>query len=211
MKKIFTVIVALMATVGAFAQQPVGTLSIAPKAGINLADMTGAKNNKMRVGFTGGVDLTYQTSEKSSISGGLFYSQQGMKSDKPYSVIDDDVYGTVDATVKNDYFSVPLFANYYVCPGLALKVGLQFGALLSSKTGGNIKVTDGYNSAEGTRYNDTKEAYNSFDFGVPVGISYEIQGFIVDARYNIGVVNALKDFNGKNSVFTLTLGYKINL
>lgn len=199
MKKIFSVIVALVATVSAFAQQPVGTLSVAPKAGINLATMTKAEDSSMRLGFVGGVDLTYQISNAFAVSGGLFYSQQGVKG------CEDGI----DMTLKNDYFNVPILANYYVIPGLALKAGVQFGALLSAKG----KGSDSGISAEV----DMKDAYNSMDVSIPVGLSYEFSNFIIDARYNIGMTKSIKEEPGdevvgsKNGVIMLTVGYKFNL
>ena len=54
------------------------------------------------------------------------------------------------------------------------------------------------------------KAYKSGDFAFPVGVSYEFFGkLILDARYNIGVVNVVHD-NSKihNNAFALTVGYR---
>ena len=57
-------------------------------------------------------------------------------------------------------------------------------------------------------------------FSIPVGISYEYEDFVIDARYNIGLTDVYKKDNvitnlalkgTKNSVIQLTLGYKFDL
>ncbi len=51
------------------------------------------------------------------------------------------------------------------------------------------------------------------DFSIPLGLSYEISDFVIDARYNLGVANINDHGIGKirNSVIMLTVGYKIPL
>ena len=58
---------------------------------------------------------------------------------------------------------------------------------------------------------DDAENVNTFDFSVPVGISYEYMNICLDARYNIGCTKVDKDVKGCNSVFQITLGYKFKL
>ncbi len=57
-----------------------------------------------------------------------------------------------------------------------------------------------------------KDACNSFDLSIPVGVSYDItENIMVDARYNIGVTDIMKDNEGdpmRNSVFNISVGYK---
>lgn len=219
MKKLFSLVVALVATVAAFAQQPVGTLSVAPKVGLNLATMTAAENGKMRAGVVGGVDLTYQFTEKFALSGGLFYSQQGVKNSEHDFDVEDGVKVDmkIDRVLKNDYFNVPILANYYVAPGLALKAGVQIGALLSAKGKADIEASAAGFAVKRTEEEDMKDMYNSIDFSIPVGLSYEISNVIIDARYNIGVTKTVKEEGGftvdgtRNNVIMLTVGYKFNL
>lgn len=219
MKKLFSFVVALVATVAAFAQQPTGVLSVAPKVGLNLAYMTAAENGKMRPGLAAGVDLTYQFSEKFALSGGLFYSQQGVKSSETAVDIQDGIKVNmdIDHVLKNDYFNVPILANYYVAPGLALKAGVQLGALLSAKRKSDIHATAAGISFNTSEEEDMKDSYNSLDFSIPVGLSYEISNVIIDARYNIGVTKSVKSEGGfdvegtRNNVIMLTVGYKFNL
>ena len=59
---------------------------------------------------------------------------------------------------------------------------------------------------------DIKDSYKSIDFSIPLGLSYEISDFVIDARYNLGLSNIVDhsdDGKVKNGVIMLTLGYKI--
>lgn len=50
-----------------------------------------------------------------------------------------------------------------------------------------------------------------FDLAIPVGLSYQYQNIVLDARYNWGVTKIMDDVDSKNSVFQITLGYKFAL
>jgi hypothetical protein len=64
---------------------------------------------------------------------------------------------------------------------------------------------------------DMKDLYKKFDFSIPVGVSYQFKVPVtIDARYQIGLTKLNKieipgEKNSKNSVFTLTVGYKFAL
>jgi hypothetical protein len=75
-------------------------------------------------------------------------------------------------------------------------------------------------SADGASAKDTEsisDYVKGFALSVPVGLSYEYEDFVFDARYNLGVTKAFKDNNGldaddsKHSWFMFTLGYKFAL
>lgn len=88
-------------------------------------------------------------------------------------------------------------------PGLALKAGIQPGFMVTSK----LKAESGDIDASV----DVKDACNTVDFTIPIGISYEISNLVLDARYNCGVSKAIEDADSRNSVFMLTVGYKFRL
>ena len=108
----------------------------------------------------------------------------------------------VDCTMKLDYLNVPILANVYVAPGLAVKLGIQPGFKLSAKAKAEVSGA----SAE-TDLDDIK----GFDLAIPVGVSYQYQNIVLDARYNWGVTKIMDDVDSKNSVFQITLGYKFAL
>ena len=110
------------------------------------------------------------------------------------------------ATMKLDYINMPILANIYVTKGLAVKFGIQPGFNISSK----MKVSQGSTSVS-MSLSDLGFDTNSFDFSIPIGLSYEFNNFVIDGRYNIGVTKVIDDFDYKNRVFQFTVGYKFKL
>ena len=177
----------MLSSAGAFAQHAVGTFNIAPKVGINFADLTDMDDSKVRVGAVIGVEGEYQATDIFSVTAGALYSMQGCKV---------DIAGH-KSTAKLDYINIPILANVYVVKGLAVKLGVQPAFNVNSE----FKIGD----VEGDV--DAK----SFDFSIPVGASYEYKNFVVDARYNLGLTKVADHSDSKNSVFQITLGYKFDL
>lgn len=186
----------MMLSLGAFAQHEVGTLTLQPKVGVNLASMTDTDDSSMRIGLVAGGEFEYQATNFLGVSAGMLYSMQGVKG---------DVAGG-DLTIKTDYINIPVLANIYVAKGLALKVGIQPGFNVSGK----YKASNNGVSISGD-LSDIGTEVNSFDFAIPVGLSYEFNDFVIDGRYNIGMSKAIKDEDTKHNVIQLTLGYKFAL
>ena len=88
-------------------------------------------------------------------------------------------------TQKLDFINIPVTADFYVAKGLALKAGVQFGFL------------------------------TTFNFAIPVGISYEYADFVLDLRYNIALSainkNSSSDNKYRSDLIQITVGYKIDL
>ena len=113
-----------------------------------------------------------------------------------------------DFKLEMGYVNVPVVANYYIFKGLAVKAGVQFAFLTNAK----LKATEKEGGRESKESLDIKDQCNTFDFSIPVGVSYEFDNHIViDARYNIGITDALKGGSNRNSVFLATVGYKFRL
>ena len=191
-----------------FAQNAVGTVTLQPKVGVNVATLTDEDDTKARVGFTGGLELGYQWTKKFALTGALMYSQQGAKTD----------YDELNGTMKLDYINIPILANVYVTKGLAVKLGIQpaFNVNKTITVGGiSMDIEDAYEQGTGERVK-----VKSFDFSIPMGLSYEVNGLVFDARYNLGLSKIVGGFNyegvkvrpdDKNSVFQFTIGYKFAL
>lgn len=177
-----------------FAQNAVGQITIQPKVGLNIANVTDADDVDARIGLAAGAEFEYGVTDMIGVSAGLVYSMQGYKFSE----------GNVDTTVKLDYLNVPILANVYVAPGLAVKLGVQPGFKLSSK----VKMEGSGTSIEGESDDD---GVKGFDLAIPVGVSYQYQNIVLDARYNWGVTKVFDDGDSKNSVFQITLGYKFSL
>ena len=191
MKKVLFVAAMMLSSVATFAQHAVGSFNLQPKVGVSIANLTEIKGSDPRVGVVAGVEGEYQASDIFSVSAGVLYSMQGAKA---------NFANLVDATNRLDYINVPIMANVYVVKGLAVKLGVQPGFNVSNKLkANNFDAVDNPVKAQ------------SVDVSIPVGLSYEYNNFLLDARYNWGVSKAFKLSDAKNSVFQITLGYKFDL
>lgn len=192
MKKILLTAVVMLASVASYAQQAVGTFTLQPKIGMNVASLTKCDGCDPRIGLAAGVEAEYQATDIFSVSAGLIYSMQGNKAKAE----------GVTQTTKLDYINIPILANVYVTKGLAVKLGVQPAFNVSDK----VKLSGGGASLEAEDV-----GAESFDFSIPVGLSYEFNNVVLDARYNFGVTNIADGGDSKNSVFQFTLGYKFAL
>ncbi|MCR5366302.1 MAG: PorT family protein [Prevotella sp.] len=215
MKKIMMIAAMMLLSVGAFAQNEVGQFTLKPMAGINLATMTKLDNTTMRVGLTAGVEAEYGVAENFSLSLGALYSMQGVKSKEGSVIFDFPGVGIIGfkgkQTIKLDYINLPILANYYLFPGFAIKAGIQpeFCVSKKLKTKGTANV--GSSTMDVDSDDKIEDGVKGFALSIPFGLSYEYQGFVLDARYNLGVTKAFKDGDPKNSWFMFTLGYKFAL
>ena len=160
-------------------------LTITPQVGATLASITDDDDAKYKVGLVAGANVAYPLTDAFSLSAGLLYTMQGLHSDY------------LDKNMNSDYLNIPILAQYRIVGGLSVKAGVQPGFLLSAKLDGH----------------SVKDSYEKFDIAIPLGLAYEISDFVIDARYNWGMKKIGKGgySDAKNSVFMLTLGYKIPL
>ena len=186
-------IVALTANAQSNTMRDPGAITIQPKVGMGFGMLSGTydstgKDRKTRVGVVFGVEGEYYVNDWFGVALGMNYAQQGWK--WKYS-------NGNKTTAKADYFNVPITANFYVLPGLALKTGAQFGFLMNAKDDGV----------------DMKSQCKKFNFSIPVGLSYEYMNVVLDARYNISTTKINKDGSAKwrSDLIQITVGYKFEL
>lgn len=203
MKKFFIMAVMAICSLAANAQTPAeGSVTVTPKVGVNVTNITSDDYQSLdsKTGFTAGAEVQYMVNEKFGLSAGAMFSQQGCK--------------VGDVTWNADYVNIPIMANSYIAPGLAIKIGVQPGFKVSNKvkTGGESFNADKIIYGKDSQGVPTVADYRvqSLDVAIPIGISYEYKGVVLDARYNWGVNNMLKadGLKGHNNVFQLTLGYR---
>ncbi len=188
MKKMMMMAILILATLTVNAQNRVGTTTIQPKVGLSLANVTGDFDSDFRVGLVAGAEFEYGASHMLGLSVGALYSMQGAKED-----------GT---TAKLDYINIPILANVYVSRGLAVKMGLQPGFNVSARASAKV---------EGVTVEGDIDGIKTVDLSLPIGISYERNRWVFDARYNWGLTKVFDEGSAKNSVFQFTLGYKFRL
>jgi hypothetical protein len=99
-----------------------------------------------------------------------------------------------------DFLNIPVLIRYKIPAGIFFETGLQIGILLSANERMN-----------GNNF-DLKNQTYSPDYAWVMGLGYQIpEGhFGLDLRYNLGLINILKnasDANVKNSVFQFGIFY----
>ena len=199
MKRLVFIASVMMLPLMAYAQREVGTLSFQPKAGLSVAYYTGddGVDTKPRFGIVAGAEFEYQLMKKLSLSAGMLYSQQGEKGKIK------EPFQEVDLTAKTDYLNFPILANVYVAKGFSVKFGVQPA----------VNVKAGYSVSNSSFEWEGNLSYygihvKTFDLAIPVGLSYELKNFVIDARYNIGVTKMAEGDESRNRTFQFTIGYK---
>ena len=191
MKKIMMIAALMVAALSANAQNEVGQITLQPKAGINISTITGDGDQKMKVGLVAGVEAEYGIAENFGIAFGALYSMEGCR------FKEDGMNKSLKYNL--DYINIPILAQYYPAKGFAIKAGIQPAF--------NVRHKASYDGETATI-----EGIKSFNFSIPVGLSYEYEHFVLDARYNIGVTKLVKDADqGRNSTISITIGYKFAL
>lgn len=206
MKKLFTVVVLMTISLTALAQHEEGDITIQPKVGMTISNITDGDNWK--INLTYGVEFERFFTDQFSASLGVMFTNQGCK----YKVYTD--YGDIGVEsypIKFDiyYGTLPIMANYYVLPGLALKAGIQPAFRVKARVEQDGTKID-LDRAIDAMYDGNDNKLRTFDLSIPVGFSYEFKGITFDARYNIGVTKLISDTDEGiyHKVFIMTLGYK---
>jgi hypothetical protein len=191
MKKIVLILMLAIVSMGiASAQHEMKSLSLQPKIGLNLSKLTNHYDSDFKPGVVVGFEAEWQTKAKFGWSVGLLYSQQGTK----YAL------GEFKYTYNYNYINVPVLANFYVARNLALKTGLQLG----------FNVSNGYTIEEpGSKENRNDPDVKAVEASIPLGVSYEFNRFVVEARYNLGLTYAVPQT--RFSTFQFTLGYRFDV
>ena len=198
MKKLLTIIATAFIALSVSAQSEAGSFTLQPNVGFTYTTATGDLGDGRDGAFalTAGVEGMYMVNDKFGAALGLNYtgyntSVEVKKEDLVYS---------------NYYFNIPVTANYYVAPGLAIKAGIALNFLSTAKLDGYDEFEYGFGIV--SVKSKVKDLYKSTFFSIPVGASYEFNDFVFDARYNFGVSKAAKGGDGSFNALTFTVGYK---
>ena len=205
MKKLLTIIATAFIALSVSAQSEAGSFTLQPNVGFTYTTPSGDWGKGKDGGFalTAGVEGMYMVNDKFGAALGLNFTGYNISQEVVTSLKGD----TEDLVWSNYYFNVPVTANFYVAPGLALKAGIAMNILSTAKLDGKSEayVID----AGGWKYKGLKpkEYFKSTFFSLPVGASYEINNFVFDLRYNFGLGKAFKG-DGSFNALSFTVGYK---
>jgi len=137
----------------------------------------------------------YKTDAITSYHAGIIAE---IKLTEGFSVQPELLYSTQGASYKNavteftnelGYIALPIMAKIHLNKAISLELGPQASILLSQKNQFNA--------------NDTK----SFDFAANGGLVFNItKSLFIDGRYVLGLTNASKEAQIKNSTVQVSLG-----
>jgi hypothetical protein len=204
MKKLLTLIATAFIAISVSAQSEAGSFTLQPNVGFTYTTATSdwGKGKDGAFALTAGVEGMYMVNDKFGAALGLNFTGYNISQEVVTSLKGD----TEDLVWSNYYFNVPVTANYYVAPGLAVKAGIALNFLSTAKFDGydEFEFDYGFVSAKGK----VKDLYKSTFFSVPVGVSYEFNSFVFDARYNFGLGKVREKMDGSFNALTFTVGYK---
>lgn len=199
MRKMLLAAVLLLASVAVSAQESAGSLTLQPKAGLNISSLMDW--NRVKVGYCAGAELEYRITEGFSLSAAALYSEQG----------GCDKNSKKTTTLSLGYLNIPLMASLYVVKGLALKVGVQGGIRVRAAA-----TDDGMKADVGPFIDDyfhvlgDNVQLSKYIISIPIGLSYEWKNAVFDMRYIYGMTSYVTSADPlRNNVFQFTLGYKL--
>lgn len=206
------------------------------KVGMNMSNLTGdaMEDSKMKIGFNVGVGAEYQFTEMWSIQPSLMFTTKGAKAEET----DDLGFGDITAKGKYNpmYIEIPVMAAARFAIADNQNVVVKAGPYFAFGIGGKVKydfsgegydVLKDYAASAGISvdeeladagygeqdiFKDEEDGgfgAKRFDFGIGVGVAYEINKFFIDLTGEFGLTK-LGDGDGapKNMNFSIGVGYK---
>lgn len=185
----------------------------APKVGLNLSNLSGIDGN-MKVGVVAGTYFEVFIANNVAIDAEILYSHQGSSGVyRKINTTDDygnpvvQEYGPYNFNLH--YFNMNYLVRWYPWPDLpwSFTTGVHTGYLIS----GHAKRKNGEDI-------NLKNYIYRGDVCIPLGVSYEWKQWQVEARYSLSLRKLNKNTeakdllkNARNSMFEVTLGYRIQV
>lgn len=191
MKKLFLLVVWVVAAFTLRAQE----ITIGPKVGMNVTNISNINDSKNKVSIHVGAFAEWKVNDFFAIQPELIYSRQGFR------------YKEDGTKVKNrvNYLNIPVLAKLYVLEDLSVDLGPQLGLALNGKS---------VSKDNGDTHKYKNKDLNTVEVSWAIGLSYDLDRLMFSARYNIGLSNVMDknkswdQSNNKNHVFQLSVGYR---
>ena len=196
MKKLITIICTGLLTLSLSAQQ-YGVKAGLDLTNLNLSSADTSVTFDMGSGYSFGVFGIIELSDVLQLKPELLYSHRTTSSSA-------DIFGIpFEVTINMDYIEVPINLGYMVSDQITINAGPYLGLLLSA-TG----TVDVLGQIEET---DMKEDSHSMDYGMNVGVSYNInESMVINAGYALGLSSINDDDSDDSltwSAIKISFGY----
>ncbi len=155
------------------------------RAGLNFASFSTESggvslNSDPKIGFHFGLTNDFKLTDNLTFRPGLLYSAKGGK-------LSLDFLGqTEEIEASYNYLDIPLSFIYNFTKedsGFFAEAGPYVGFLLSAKS----------------EDEDIKDEFNSLDFGLNIGLGYDLGNIVVGANYGFGLANIAKTEDGDDA------------
>jgi hypothetical protein len=195
----------LLAPAALHAQPGAVDVDLGVKVGVNLATLNGqGESPGRRTGFIGGGHLTI------SLPNSMFYFQpELLYSMKGFSESD----GGATATLALDYIDIPLLVGLHFDTGGSLTPRVFLGPQASIKTNCKLKGSEGGQSASIDCDDEliagvfeAKSVLFDMLFGAGVDMAMGKVDIVFDARYDLGLTDALELGDSKMSAWQFLAG-----
>ena len=198
MKKIAIAFVCMIMAVGtAMAQKQ---FTFGPKIGVDYTHYWGKNvQHGGQLNYQAGLFMEYRFTNKFSVAPEVVFAAQGGKYDTKILGVD------FKETDHVNYINVPVMLKYYVIPELSIDFGPQVGFNVYSKNTLEVKAGD----EGGKKTTDMKDYTKSVDFGLGLGLTYNIaKDVFVQGRYTMGLTKVFDGPEGKNGNAQIAIGYR---
>ena len=193
MKKVLFACFALVMTHAILAQNG-DSESFGIKGGLNYSTVTKGDFNEgadprtsYYIGFFGEVPLIKKVL---SLQPEIIYSRQGFENN--FTTFLGENY---TQEYRIDYINLPVLAKIHIGRVFSVEAGPQFG----------FKINEKIKSENSASINND---VNSFDTALAGGVSFNIDDFLISARYTYSLKEVIKNTDSKNSVFQLGIGFR---
>jgi hypothetical protein len=177
------------------------------KGGVNFSNfrVDDIEDNNMKAGLNLGLFFKMPVSNTVAIQPELLYSSKGSK-----ITYDNPAQGEGEYRYNLNYLELPIMGVF----SIGERFNVQVGPYVSYLANTNIKNMEDDLTIQGVQELDEK-SFNRVDYGIAAGLGFDLDGFIIGARYNYGL-NEVADSgqlagqylnNSKNSVATLFVGF----
>lgn len=179
-------------------EKPEQLIHLGVRAGLNISNITSSDMDS-KCGFVGGVSVDFALMESLYINSGLFFQMSGCK-------LDEDGYKT---TVSPMYIKLPVMASYRYNFNESLQWQLNFGPYFAFGVGGKVKTEYDGDEYKQDFFGDDEDQFGGkrFDMGLGVGTGVTWNKIFLGIEYDFGLTKVVKDAKGKNSNFSISLGY----
>ena len=187
MKKIAIALMCMIMVTGAALAQK--TFTIGPKVGVDYTNYWGkGAEHGGQLNYQAGLFMEYRFNDRFSVAPEVVFAAQGGK----YEIKRlDDYYKDTDHI---NYINVPVMLKFYVTPELSIDLGPQVGFNVYSKNTAVLKEGGEKDKIK----TDLKDYTKSVDFGVGLGLTYNITDEVfVQGRYTMGLTKVFdtKDYD----------------